>query len=121
MRAVERAALFLLLALPAGGAMAVPIDVPFVITGPSLPPPPPGTCTISILPPATQIPANTPLGAKVATILSNCSTLTFAAPNFDDGGLFALSGVNVIINPAGPGVSQLANTTQYGTITASPP
>jgi hypothetical protein len=34
----------------------------------------------------------------------------FAAPNYDDGGIFALSGNNIIVNPTGPGLGQNATT-----------
>jgi hypothetical protein len=36
-------------------------------------------------------------------------TVGFGAPNYDAGGIFAISGNNIIVNPTGPGVGP--NTT----------
>lgn len=69
-------------------------------------------------PPNPSISANAALGSVVATITPTWShgspftgTLTFAPPYSNDKGVFAISGNNLIINPAGPGVSSDANTT----------
>ena len=70
---------------------------------------------IIINPSSPAIPDTTPLGGVVAqyqVVMSDASafvgTLVFAAPNFDAGGIFALSGTaqagNIIVNPSGPGV-----------------
>ncbi len=114
----------LLAAFSAPPTDATPIDIPIVITGPSSPPPPlpPGECTLSLNPSAATITSNTPRGAVVSAIIAtNCSKMpTFGPPNFDDGGLFSISGSNVIINPQGPGVAALAGTTQNATVVVSP-
>jgi hypothetical protein len=67
--------------------------------------------TITVTPAAPQIPDTTPKESVVATFsvaMSDGSpfkgTVTFGAPNFDNGGVFALSGGNIIVNPNGPGV-----------------
>jgi hypothetical protein len=66
------------------------------------------------------------LGSAVATITATWSdgspftgTLSFGAPYSNDNATFAISGNNLIINPAGPGVSGDANTTQNVTIVAT--
>jgi hypothetical protein len=62
----------------------------------------------------------------VATVTASWSdgspftgTLTFGAPYYNDNATFAISGNNLIINPAGPGVSAVANTLQNVTIVAT--
>ena len=57
------------------------------------------------------MPDTTPLGAVVATYSVTMSdgspftgTVQFGAPYFDSGGIFALSGNSIIVNPKGPGV-----------------
>jgi hypothetical protein len=82
---------------------------------------------LSFNPPNPGIPSNASLGSVVATILVSWSdgspftgTLGFAQPYSNDGGVFAISGNNLIINPTGPGVSPDANTTLNVTIVATP-
>ena len=94
------------------------VDVSFVPTG--------ATLTLSFNPPNPSIPANAPLGTVVTTINPTWSdgspftgTLSFAQPYSNDQGVFAISGNNLILNPAGPGVSSDANTTQQVTIAAT--
>jgi hypothetical protein len=67
--------------------------------------------TAFVTPPAPSVPDTTPLGATVATLSamwSDQSTFTgsfiFVAPGFDDGGIFAISGSNLIVNPNGSGI-----------------
>jgi hypothetical protein len=113
----------MLMAVGAPHASATPIDVPIVINGPgSNPPPPPPQCSLSLNPPMATIPSSTPKGATLSTIVvMNCTgSAIFGPPNFDDGGLFAISGNRVIVNPQGPGVAALGGTTQTATITISP-
>jgi len=66
------------------------------------------------------------LGSAAATITATWSdgspftgTLTFGSPYSNDNATFAISGNNLIINPAGPGVSADANTVQNVTIVAT--
>lgn len=51
--------------------------------------------------------------ASFAVTMSDGSSFTgtvgFGAPNFDAGGIFAISENNIIVNPSGPGVGP--NTT----------
>ncbi len=114
----------------------ITIPVPAPSTPPALPPPtlpppavppPPGTPptgttptpVLSIVPPAPVIFDTTPLGTVVATIMvymSDSSAYTgvppiFAAPDFDDGGRFIITGpssgagpYSLVLNPAGPGL-----------------
>lgn len=46
-------------------------------------------------------------------------TLSFSSPYNNDGGLFALSSGNIIVNPSGSGVAALGNTVQQATVTAT--
>jgi hypothetical protein len=95
------------------------------VAGPPGPPPP--APIISFNPPNPAIPATTPKGAVVAGIVVAMSdsspftgTLGFGPPNYDAGGIFAISGSNLIINPSGPGVGSDGGTIQNCTIVASP-
>jgi hypothetical protein len=81
---------------------------------------------ISVNPSNPSIASSAPLGSAVATITATWSdgspftgTLSFGAPYSNDNATFAISGNNLIINPAGPGVSGDANTTQNVTIVAT--
>jgi len=67
------------------------------------------------------VPDTTSLGAVVAAytvVMSDGSpfvgTIGFGPPNFDDGGVFALTGSpnsgNIIVNPNGPGVGPNTNS-----------
>lgn len=104
---------------PLGRGAATPIDIPIVITGP---PAAPGF-TLSLGPPNATTPSSTAPGAVVSTITAMSSggppALAFGPPYFDDGGLFAISGNQLIINPAGAGVAALASSTQQATVTAT--
>jgi len=99
----------------------------WALTGnPNPPPPPTPTPLISFNPPNPAIPAMTPKGAVVAGIVVTMSdgspfagTLGFGPPNYDDGGAFAISGSNLIINPNGPGVSSDGSTIQNCTVIAN--
>jgi hypothetical protein len=78
----------------------------FSVTPPAAPQP-----VITITPTTPEVPDMTPLGAVVATYAVAMSdgspfsgTVRFAAPFFDAGGIFALSGNNIIVNPNGPGI-----------------
>jgi hypothetical protein len=79
---------------------------------------PPGP-TIVIVPVTPQIDTATPLGGMVATYTAtmpdgspSTGTMQFAAPFFDAGGRFALTGTGaagqIVVNPAGPGLGGLA-------------
>lgn len=88
---------------------------------------------ITVTPSMPIIPDTTPRGATVATYAVTMSdgspfvgTLTFGPPNFDAGGVFALSGTNtsgtIIVNPGGPGVGpNLGTITDHVTLLATQP
>jgi hypothetical protein len=83
--------------------------------------------TLSVNPANPTIASSAPAGTVVSTITANWSdgsaftgTLSFAPPYSNDQGTFAISGNNLIINPAGRGVSNDANTVQNVTIVATP-
>ena len=84
---------------------------------------------ISITPAAPTILDTTPLGAIVATFTISMSdgspflgTVKFGAPYFDNGGIFAISGNQIIVNPAGPGVGpNLSTITDHITLMATQP
>jgi hypothetical protein len=82
--------------------------------------------TLSFNPANPTIASNAPAGTVVATITASWSdgspftgTLGFGAPNSNDHGTFALSGNNLIVNPAGPGLSADGGTNQLVTIVAA--
>ena len=84
------------------------------------------TLSVSLNPANPTIAASAPLGSAVATVTAGWSdgtpftgTLTFGAPYSNDNATFAISGNNLVINPAGPGVSGYAGTTQNVTIVAA--
>jgi hypothetical protein len=81
---------------------------------------------ISLNPPSPSILSDAPPGTVVATITVAGSdgtpftgTLGFAPPYSNDGGIFAISGDKLIINPEGPGAFALSGTTRNVTITAT--
>ena len=62
--------------------------------------------------PNRSTPSTMPLGATVATITASWSkgrpfagTLGFGPPSSNAGGVFAIGGSSLIINPSGPGVA----------------
>jgi hypothetical protein len=72
-----------------------------------------------------SIPADAGGGTVVSTVAATCSdgtpftgSLEFSGPYYDDSGVFALSGSNLVVNPAGPGLGNDAGTTQSVSITA---
>ena len=84
---------------------------------------------ITVLPNMPSIPSNTALGTTVAVIYvcnsdgsAFTGTLGFGPPNFDDGGVFALSGSSnpytLIVNPSGPGVGPDGGTVQNVSLVA---
>jgi hypothetical protein len=83
---------------------------------------------ITVMPNTPVVPDTAPLGTVVATYdvaMSDGSpftgTVRFGAPFYDAGGIFALSGNNIIINPAGPGVGPLMTSiTDHITLEAIP-
>jgi hypothetical protein len=84
------------------------------------------TLSVSVNPTSPTTAASAPLGTVVATVTASWSdgspftgTLTFGSPYSNDNATFAISGNNLIINPAGPGVSADANTVQNVTIVAT--
>jgi hypothetical protein len=95
------------------------VDVAFISAGIYL--------SVTANPPNPTIPSTTPLGAVVATLAGTWSdgapftgTLSFVAPNFSHGGVFAIdSSNNLIVNPLGPGVGAAAGTTETVTIGAT--
>jgi hypothetical protein len=81
--------------------------------------------TLSLNPPNPSISASAPASTVVTTITvawSNGNPFTgllgFASPYSNDRGTFAISGNNLIIDPAGPGVPADSSTIQNVTITA---
>jgi hypothetical protein len=95
------------------------VDVVFIPTAPA------PYLTLTFNPPNPSITSTTPLGSYVSTIAARWSdgspftgTLSFGLPYSNDSATFALSGNNLIINPAGPGVSADGNTLQHVTIVA---
>ncbi len=99
----------------------------FTVQGAMTPPPTPQP-VISVTPLAPVVPDTTPKGAVVATVVVTMSdgspftgTLRFAAPYFDAGGSFALSGNDIIVSPTGPGVGPNVTTiTDHITLEALP-
>jgi hypothetical protein len=84
------------------------------------------TLSLSLSPSSPSVASNAALGSAVATITATWSdgspftgTLSFGSPYSNDNATFAISGNNLIINPAGPGVSADANTVQNVTIVAT--
>jgi hypothetical protein len=82
--------------------------------------------SLSFSPPNPSIPDTTPPGATVATIIASWSngqpftgTLGFAPPYSNAGGVFAISGNSLIINPSGPGVGGAGGTVEHVTIAAT--
>jgi hypothetical protein len=84
---------------------------------------------IAVTPMAPQIPDTTPLGAVVATFAVTMSdgspftgSVAFGSPFFDNGRVFAISGNQIIVNPAGPGVGpNLGTITDHITLIAMQP
>jgi hypothetical protein len=81
---------------------------------------------LSLNPSNPSIASDAPLGSVVATITPSWNngavftgTLSFGPPYSNDNATFAISGNNLIVNPAGPGVSTDANTVQNVTIVAT--
>jgi hypothetical protein len=96
---------------------------------PAPPPPPPAAQpVIMVAPSSPEVPDTTPLGAVVASykvVMSDGSpftgTVSFDAPFFDGGGVFALSGNNIIVNPTGPGLGpNMTSITDHITLEAIP-
>jgi hypothetical protein len=82
--------------------------------------------SVSVSPVSPAIVDNAALGSTVGTITASWSdgstftgTLGFAAPYNDGGGVYAISGSNLIINPSGPGVGAAAGTIENVTIQAT--
>jgi len=100
---------------------------------PPAPPPPPPAPVITVTPNTPQVPDTISVGAVVATYTVTMSdgspfagTIGFGPPNFDAGGIFALTGSptrgNVIVNPNGPGVGpNLGTVTDHITLVATQP
>jgi hypothetical protein len=94
------------------------VDVAFTSSAPVL--------NIALNPTNPTIPSTAPLGTVVATVSVTWSngapftgTLSFGPPNSNGGGVYALSGNNLIINPAGPGVGAAGGSVQNVTIVAT--
>jgi hypothetical protein len=82
--------------------------------------------SLSFNPPNPSIAADAALGTAVTTVTATWSdgtafmgSLSFGPPYSNDQGVFAISGNKVMINPSGPGLTGLANTTQNITVQAS--
>jgi len=95
------------------------VDVTFVPAGSAY-------LAIAVSPANPTIPSTTPLGAVVATVTVTWSngapftgTLSFGPPNNNGGGVYALKGNNLIINPSGPGVGPAGGSVQNVTIVAT--
>jgi hypothetical protein len=94
------------------------VDISFTPAAPNL--------MISINPTNPVISAEVAPGTVVATVNVTWSdgspftgSLGFGSPYSNDGGIFALSGNQIIVNPSGPGVSRDGGTTQNITIVAT--
>jgi hypothetical protein len=86
----------------------------------------PPVLSLTFQPPSPSIPNTAPLGATVATIIATWSngqpftgTLSFGSPYESGGGVFAISGNSLIINPSGPGVGAAGGTVEQVTIAAT--
>jgi hypothetical protein len=98
------------------------------IAAPPPPPPPPLQPVITVTPSMPTVPDTTPVGAVVAAfsvVMSDGSpftgTVSFGAPYYDAGGIFALAGRNIIVNPSGPGVGpNMTTITDHITLVAIP-
>jgi hypothetical protein len=97
------------------------VDVSFTPTASA-----PSHLTLSFDPPNPHIASSAPDGTVVATIIATwgdgtpfTGTLGFGPPFYNDAGTFAISGKNLIINPAGPGLSALGGTMRNVTISAT--
>lgn len=85
------------------------------------------TLTVNLSPASPTIAASAQPGDFVASVTAAWSdgspftgTIGFGSPYYDDGGTFALDSNNdLVVNPAGPGVSADAGTTQNVTIVAT--
>ena len=96
------------------------VDVAFT---PNAPAP---SLTLTFNPPSPSVPSNAPAGTSIATITATSTdgtpftgTLSFGPPYSNDNATFAISGNQLIVNPAGPGLSADGGTTQNVTITAT--
>jgi hypothetical protein len=83
--------------------------------------------TLSFNPANPTVATNAPPGTLVATITASWSngqpftgTLTFGPPYSNDNATFSLSGNQLIVNPAGDGLSADGGTVQQVTIVANP-
>lgn len=92
----------------ANNGFTVLARAPFTVAPP---PPPPPQPVITVTPSTPEVPDTTSRGAVVATFsvaMSDGSPFTgkvgFGAPYYDAGGIFALSGNRIIVNPNGPGL-----------------
>ena len=84
------------------------------------------TLMLSFSPSNPSIPPNATGGTVVATAVASWSdgsqftgTYSFGQPYSNDGGVFALDGNQIIVNPNGPGLSPDAHTTQHITVIAT--
>jgi Domain of unknown function (DUF4082) len=82
--------------------------------------------TLSFDPSTPSIASNAPAGTVVATITARWSdgspftgTLSFGPPDSNDQATFVISGNQLIVNPAGPGLSADGGKTQLVTIVAT--
>ena len=81
---------------------------------------------ITVTPNTPVVADTTPPGTVIATYdvaMSDGSPFTgivrFGAPFYDAGGIFALSGKNIIVNPAGPGIGpNISTVTDHITLEA---
>jgi hypothetical protein len=79
------------------------------------PPPGPPVLSLSFIPPNPSVPKTARPGTVVARIIAHWSdgdpfrgTLAFGPPYWNDGGVFAITGDRLIVNPKGPGVTAAA-------------
>jgi hypothetical protein len=83
---------------------------------------------ITVTPSTPTIPDTTPLGAVVAKFSAAMNdgspfggTVIFGAPYYDAGGIFSISGSNIIVNPSGPGIGpNMTTITDHITLVAIP-
>jgi hypothetical protein len=81
--------------------------------------------TLIVTPTMPTIPDDTPLGTPIAVlqgVWSNGDPFTgsfmFVAPNFDDGGIYDISGNLLRVSPTGPGVGSEGGSIDFVTIVA---
>jgi len=93
------------------------VDVAFTPSAPSL--------LMSFNPPTPKIPADAPAGTVVSTVNVTWSdgspftgSIAFGPPSGNDGGKFAFSGHDIVVNATGPGIGADGGSVQKVTVQA---